>query len=548
MTTARLIFLSVILAWCLAPSAGGQGPSASGGPLDPLQAAFDVQHYELVLAVDPSQQSIGGTLTATLLTVAPLSSVRLHLDQALRVNAAEEAGKSLPFTHEEGLITVDLGRERASGETLVIKIAYAGKPRVAKNPPWDGGFTWATTKAGEPWVATSCQGEGADLWWPCKDHPSDEPAGFDLHISVPKPLVVASNGKLVKTTEKGSERTFHWRVTTPINNYGIALNIAPYVLIEDKLASVAGDTFPVVFYALPESEKKARKFLPEVKDHVHWFERNFGPYPFRGDKYGVAETPHLGMEHQTIIAYGNKFARDRHDYDWLHHHELSHEWWGNLVTARDWNDFWIHEGIGTYTQALYIEDLRGQDAYHQEMKKYRLTISGAKALAPREPKTTAQMYKGDNDLYYRGAWILHSLRSVIGRDALMLGLKRLAYPEEALEKKLGSDTCRFATTDDFTAAMEKASGRKLDWFVEVYLRSPGLPRLKERQVGGKLILNWVAPNDLPFPMPIDVRVGKKLVRLDMTDGRGELVVPEGAEVLIDPENWVLRGKKVKDGE
>ena len=341
--------------------------NTSGGALLDEQAAFDVLHYDLALDVDPDAQAISGTLIMTARVVAPAREIVLHLDQSLEVSgvsggvaaatdaAPEERAADLrtaKFRHEDGLIWIDSASFAAErGATFRVAVDYGGKPRVAQRPPWEGGFTWETTESGAHWIATSCQGEGADLWWPCKDHPSDKPDAFDLSFTVPEGLVVATNGRhLESVTEKG-RTTSRWRVTTPIANYTVALNVAPYVELTRTMQSVAGDEIPIHFWVLPENEEKGKAFLDEIVDHLRFFEETCGPYPFRGDKYGVVETPHLGMEHQSIIAYGNRYNGDPNfDYDWQHHHELAHEWWANLVTARDWADFWIHEGIGTATR------------------------------------------------------------------------------------------------------------------------------------------------------------------------------------------------------
>jgi aminopeptidase N len=240
--------------------------------------------------------------------------------------------------------------------------------------------------------------QGADLWWPCKDQPDDEADSVVINVTVPKPLVCASNGQLFGVYDAESTRTFTWSVTTPINTYGIALNIAPYETISRDYTSIAGDTFPVTYWVLPENLAKGKVLFEDNLKQMRGLEELFGPYPFRADKYGVAETPHLGMEHQTIIAYGNDYRGDLwgedRGYDELHLHEFAHEWWANLVTAKNWNDFWIHEGFASYAQALYAERVAGETAYFTEMQEQRRHANRA-AIAPREPRSTAEMYFGD---------------------------------------------------------------------------------------------------------------------------------------------------------
>ena len=303
--------LLVALAGCRAtPGHDLHDPYDSGGSLLPEQAAYDVISYDLAVEVFPDRKAIRGTLTATARVGSPISWFVLDLDPLLDVSSIEDAsgGGTLDFERRGGRLWIALGTTRQPGEMVAVKVAYGGTPREAKTPPWDGGFTWAKTPSGAHWIATTCQGEGADVWWPVKDHVSDEPDSMEIHITVPEPLVAASNGRLDRVEDhEDGRRTYHWRVSTPINAYNVALNIAPYETIEGELTSVAGETFAVTFWVLPEDVERGRVLFEEILAHLRFYEETVGPYPFRADKYGVAQTPHLGMEHQTIIAYGGKF-------------------------------------------------------------------------------------------------------------------------------------------------------------------------------------------------------------------------------------------------
>ena len=522
-------------------------PRASGGALLPEQAAIDVQHYGLTLSVDPKTRSINGTCSMRATALTAVADVALHLDDRLEVSGVSTKGESIPFEHKAGVVRAKLPQPIAEGEQVAVEISYGGQPRIAPRPPWDGGFTWKKTKSGQPWIATSCQGEGADLWWPCKDHPSDKPETMDLRISVPRDLVCASNGVLVSddVNEDGT-RTFHWTVKNPIANYCVALNIAPYVQLDRTYESVTGEKMPVVFYALPENAKKAEKFLPEVMDHLRHMEEVCGPYPFRNEKYGVAETPHLGMEHQTIIAYGNKYPQRREfDYDWLHHHEMCHEWWANLVTCRDWKDMWIHEGIGTYMQALYIESRRGPEAYKIEMGKKRRSLVNRGAVAPKATQDSKQIYFGSrsgNDIYYKGSWIMHSMRWVMGDKPFFEALRRMAYPDPAKEKVTDGTQVRFSDTDEIRRIAEKHHGASLQWFFDVYIHQPKLPKLDVKEVDGTLILTWEVPEGLPFPMPVPVEVAGDIRRVEMTHGSATIKLG-GKKYVIDPNRRILKHRE-----
>lgn len=545
--------IALLLAAALSPQ--DATPNTSGGELMEEQAAFDVLHYGLELEVDPESKSILGSLTMTARLVEATREIVLQLDPSLQVSRVlggriqEGEGELLPLGFQRTGGDIWIGSSAftdVEGEEFKVVVEYGGVPHEAERPPWEGGFTWSEAD-GQPWIATSCQGEGADLWWPCKDHPSDKPDSMDLIFTVPEGLVVATNGRRIGSSTIDGKTTSQWRVSTPIANYTVAFNAAPYVELVSSLESVAGDTFPVIFWVLPENKEKGEAFMAEILEHLRFFERVCGPYPFRGDKYGVVETPHLGMEHQSIIAYGNKYRGDPNfDYDWLHHHELAHEWWANLVTARDWADFWIHEGIGTYMQPLYLEERFGREAYQKKMKIDLLRVMNNAPVAPAPPRTSDSIYFSKTgsdapggDIYFKGSWVCHSLRWLLGDETFFKVLRRWAYPDPELEKTTDGSAVRFSDTDELLAIAEEVSGRKLGWFFEVYLRRGPLPVLVVERDGGTLSLRWEAPDALPFPMPVEVMVGGEARRVPMEGGQATLEVGE-AEVEVDPELRVLR--------
>jgi aminopeptidase N len=528
----------------------------SGGRILPEQAAFDVTYYELALRVDPAARTIAGTGTTVARFVQPARQLVLDLDTTFRVSEVAavdgDRPRALQWQRRGGRLWIDLGQQQAVGSTAAVRVSYSGAPRVAPMAPWEGGFVWTRTPSGAPWIATAVQGQGADVWWPVKDHVSDKPDSLSIRVTVPDGLVVASNGALrgVQSNADGT-RTYDWFVSTPISAYNVALNIAPYRTVEREFRSVTGETFPVTFYVLPEDEARGREFMDEIFAHLAFFEELLGPYPFRADKYGVAQTPHLGMEHQTIIAYGARFdpgamtGGRNWGFDALHHHELSHEWWGNLVTNADWKDMWLHEGFGTYMQALYAERLGGPAQYRAYLASDRRSISNRAPVAPREATTAGEIYfRSGSDIYGKGSWVLHSLRWVLGDDVFFRALRRMAYPEPALERVTDGGQVRFATTDDFLRIAESVSGQQLGWLFEVYLRQPELPRLVAERDGDRLSLSWQSPRGLPFPMPVEVEVDGARRRVAVpASGATSIEVPRGARVVVDPEDWVLRANQ-----
>jgi aminopeptidase N len=513
------------------------GSQNSGGTLSPQQAAYDVKFYDLNFSIFPEDSSIEAEAKVEAEIVSSLKTLVLDLDSRYSIQSINSIdGDELKFKHDTGKIYIEFHNHLNPGEQARVKINYSGKPRVAKRPPWDDGFTWKKSADGSPWIGVTCQGGGADIWWPCKDHPSDEPDSMRLSYTIPTGLFCASNGTLVEQNDnENGTATFIWFVSNPINNYGVSFNIGAYETITYNYESIAGVDIPVTIWVLPENMEKAKAHCPQFLDHLKFYEETCGPYPFRNEKYGVAESPYLGMEHQTIIANGNDYKNNEYGFDWLHHHELAHEWWGNMVTAKDWSDFWIHEGIGGYMQALYVEQKFGAAKYREYLLKWKL-FSNSKPIAARGKLTTEEAYFPD--MYRKGAWAIHTLRYLVGDDAFFKILRRWAYPNPELEKIVDGRQCRFATTDKFMMIAEDISGIKLDWFFEVYFRQASLPKLLAKQRSNKLILGWTTENNIKFPMPVEVKVGNEIVKLDMSKGTGKLEFKSGIKPEIDPNKWL----------
>jgi aminopeptidase N len=525
----------------------GNRPTATGGPLMFEQAAFDVQDYDITLDVDPKAKTIAGTTVMTAKTVIPTDVIVLDLDLPYTISKLTESGRNVKYERREGKIWIWFPMTKQVGDEIKTSITYAGTPRIAPNPPWVGGFMWKKTADGSDWISVALQNDGADLLFPCKDHPSDKAATSAMHVTVPDPLFAAGPGKLAGVKKNGnSTSTYNWRMTNPISNYSLVFNAAPYRTINDTYKSISGDTLPIVFYVLPEDYAKGPSLVAEQKKYLAFYEKYLGPYPFRTQKVGIVETPHLGMEHSTDIAYGNQFKYNADGTDWLLLHEFGHEWWANLVTASDWRDFWIHEGFQSYMDTLYQEHLHGKHAYLDAMKKRVRGLRNMQPVAPREPKIAYQVYmaepdylNSDGDIYGKGALVLHALRYLVGDDAFFRALHRMAYPTKEMEKYTDGRQERLVNTDDFLTIANEESKMDLSWFFELYLRQPKLPKLVTTTNGNTVNLRWETPSNLPFPMPIDVVVNGKPQRVEMKDGKGS-VRSTGAAPVVDPDGWVLK--------
>ena len=555
--------LTLLLSLATGPALA-QPALTSGGVLPTEQAAYDVGYYALDLAIQPADSTIEGTLTVQARIVAPTDYVLFDLDDALTVHQVEEVAEvraagsdtweemtlARPFEHSRGRVRVELGSTAQPGQRLRLRFHYGGRPRVAPRPPWDGGFTWERTEDGSPWVAVSCQLQGADLWWPTKDHPSDEPDSVRIALTVPDDLRAISNGRWEGRTDNGDgTATERWLVTTPINNYGVSFGVGPYETIERAYASPTGYTMPVRLFVLPENRADGERQLPGFLDALAFLERTYGPYAWRADGYKVLQTPYLGMEHQSLVAYGSDWQDNAYGFDWLHFHELAHEWWANLVTAPDWRDFWVHESFASYSEALYAEDLArragedGEAAYLSYMQRSRGRGLHAIPVAPAEPRSTAQMYalpdgRSNGDIYGKGAQVLHTLRFLMDDDErFFAALRAIPYPDPALEEVTDGAQARFAGLADVERAFSHVARRDLSAYFETYLRHAALPVLS-RQPDGHL--QWSLADGLDasaFELPVEVEIGGETVRLAMPGGRSERPVPEDA--VLDPKGRIL---------
>ena len=510
------------------------------------QLAMQFDKADLSIRVIPETKTIDAVAVLDFTAIAPLAAVVVELDTLLPVSSVQVDGRDVPaggWSNPEGRLTIPLDRPRAVGETVTVRIAYAGAPRVAPNAPWDGGFVWGATADGTPWIATAVQPEGCDLFWPCIDHPLAEPKRVDLHITVPSNLSAPSNGRFMGTVDHGDGwTTWNWSAANP-NTYAIALNIGPYEEVRADYQSRFGNVIPMSYWHLRSDDPaKVAALFAQFTPMIDFFEATIGPYPFGDEKIGVVATPHLGMEHQTINAYGNAYQLDGKGYDWLLHHELAHEWFGNQMTNRNADDMWLHEGLGTYMQPLYLRWLHGERFMQVELQDHRRALINRFPVVSGAERSGDEVYTGEVgpglDLYYKGSLIAHSLRMLIGDEAFFRSLTRLVYGTAT--PRPGEFTTRYGTTDEFLAIVNDEAGDDLTWFFHGYLYQAALPDLRQTRKGDRLDLEWVTGDGAAFPMPVEVEIDGHRQTVEMPGGRGRFDAPVGAHVLIDPDNKVLR--------
>ena len=555
----------------------------AGGNLSSEQAAYDVRHYDLDLKVDVDRRSISGTVTVKAKILSPLKVFVLDLDASYKVSEVSILSKidekNLKFQHkdiqkpegdgkqesaleffgfrpfQDSQLWIKLDREYTKGEVVEISVTYRGTPPVASNPPFGSGFIWSKTEEGKPWIGTVVFFEGADVWWPVKDHPSDKPEeGVTLKFTTIDGLEVISNGRSMgKTHNADGTATHHSRVTTPIDAYNVTFNAGPYQKIQTNYQSVSGRSFPVSYWAVPENFQEAKRLFPQIIQNLNFLEMQLGPYPFQADKLDFLYTPHMGMEHQTVVAYNPKILQEVfgqgvniiHGHHMTLFHELAHQWWGNLVSASDWRDIWLQESIAVYMEPLYMERLYGKQAYHEYIhRRSRGAITDSSIVASVESTVAAAFTFKDPPIHFaKGNLMLHSLRYLLGDDVFFKFLRYVNYPNRDAKDIQKMSQGRSISSAEFAALASEVSERDLDWFFDLYLRRPELPELLLKDQGNQLLIEWQVPKGLVFPMPIEIVHNGKACRIAMPNGKATIAKQPTDQILVDPDFWVLRKEK-----
>ena len=512
----------------------------------PEQLAMRFDKADLTIKVIPDDKAIDAVAVLDFTAMAPLDALVVELDTLFTISAISVDGAAVPvdrWSNPEGRLTVRLAEPLAAGQSTSLRIAYAGQPHVAVRAPWDGGFVWSTAPGGEPWIATAVQLEGCDLIWPCIDNSNAEPGLVDLHITVPSNLSAPANGVFKGKTDHGDGwTTWDWSIKNP-NIYAVSLTVGPYEEVKADYQSRFGNVIPMHFWHLKSDDPaQVQALFSEFPKILEFFEATVGPYPFGDEKMGVVETPHKGMEHQTINAYGNNFVLDGSGYDDLLQHEFAHEWFANQLTNHNADDMWLHEGLGSYMQPLYARWLNGERYMQDELAAQRQGVANRNAVVSRTNRTVDDVYTGPDgpggDIYVKGSLIAHSLRMLIGDEDFYEALTTLVYGRP--DPRPGNFVPVIRSTPDFLAIVNAVTGKDYGWFFHTYLYQADLPVLKQTRQDDRLLLEWTTADGSPFPMPVEVEIDGRVQTVAMTDGRGEIAAPAGRHVLVDPFNKVLR--------
>ncbi len=501
------------------------------GMLRPERTCYDVTFYDLNIDLDVPNKSIAGYVEIDYDVKADFYTLQIDLFRNMDIDRILHNGKELQYKRNEDAVFVRFPQKQTKGKSDKIRVYYHGSPRKAKNPPWDGGFIWRRDKNGDPWVQVACEGLGASVWWPNKDHLSDEPDSMAITVGVPADLMCVSNGNLREKENKGKLTRYHWFVSYPINNYNVTLNVGKYAHFKEYFTSFSGEKLDLDYYVMPEHLEKAKKHFEQVKPMLGCYERYFGKYPFWKDGYALVETSYLGMEHQGAIAYGNRYMRGYlggmvpkdMNWDFIIIHESGHEYFGNCISVDDHAEMWIHEGFTTYLEALYVECMYDYDrSIDYLLSQKRMIMNRVPILGPRDVNWDKW---GDSDNYFKGAWVLHTLRNTINNDAKWFDLLKQFYKKHYLG---------IVNSKDFIDFVNEYTGRDYTTFFEQYLTYPSIPTLEYRlkKKRNKVVVEYRWNADVKdFKMP--VKVG--------SEGHYVIIMPSDEWQMI-----TLRGIKPAD--
>jgi aminopeptidase N len=475
------------------------------GSITKERAWWDLKYYHLDIKVNPADSTITGSNTIRYKVLTPSNRMQIDLQEPLKIFKVTQDGKEVKYQRDGSVFYIDLVDPKNPSEIKEITVFYGGKPKIAVNPPWDGGITWKKDANGKPFIASSCQGLGASVWWPNKDHMYDEVDDMLISVNVPKNLTDVSNGRLQSLIDlKDGTRTFNWYVSNPINNYGVNINIGDYVSFSEVFKGEKGD-LDCDYYVLRDNLAKAKLHFKQVPQMLKAFEHWFGPYPFYEDSYKLVEAPYLGMEHQSSITYGNGYqngylGRDRSGsswgskFDYIIIHESGHEWFANNITYKDIADMWIHESFTCYSENLFVEYYYGKEAGAAYVRGQRSEIQNKSQMIGKY-----DVNREGADMYNKGANMIHTIRQIVNDDekwrTILRGLNSTFYHQTV-------------TTKQIEAFLSKAVGLDLAPFFNQYLRDIRMPTFEYKFKDNILSYRWT--NCVPsFNIPVKVAMNGK---------------------------------------
>ncbi|NOT37911.1 MAG: M1 family metallopeptidase [Saprospiraceae bacterium] len=473
---------------------------------------FDVTHYDLHVKINPDKKFIEGYNTISYVGKTDCNELQVDLFENMKILSIKAGSTNLKYRRIFDAIFIDYPIRLDKKDKITIE--FEGNPIVAKNAPWDGGFVFSKDQNGDHWIGVACEGTGASLWWPNKDHLSEEPQNMDIYVTAPKGYMAISNGKLIDEQKSGKNNTtYHWHVSYPINNYNVTVYIGKYTHFTEEMKTLSNEKLMLNYYVLQYNLDKAKTHFEQTKKMLESFDNYCGTYPFINDGYSLVEAPYLGMEHQSAIAYGNEFLRgykgeripDHLHFDFIILHESGHEYWGNSVSCTDHSEMWIHEGFTTYMESLYVEYMYGKEEGLKYLEYQKPFIkNNAPLLGPKDVNFDGN----SSDIYYKGAWILQTLRKSLSNDTLFFKIFKGFYDKH----KYG-----FATTMDFVDYVNLSSGFDYSAFFRQYLKHKPLPKLiykiGHRDNYTSILYKWDCLES-QFTFPVEFELDGKKIRLE----------------------------------
>ena len=533
--------LAILMIWQRADAQKFSRQDSLKGSITAERAWWNLLHYDLEVEVDPEGQFLSGVNKIRFEVLAADSVMQLDLREPMKVEEIKFGDQALDVKRDGEVFYVSFPNSLNEGESLEIDVHFKGRPKESIKPPWDGGFIWSKDRNKKDFVANAVQLIGPSAWFPSKDHPYDEPdQGIDLKIICPSDLIAVGNGRLIEKKEQDGEKTlYHWRVTQPINSYGINISLGDYVHFGETYAGKNGE-LSCDYYVLPYNLDRAREQFKQVPMMLEAFEYWFGPYPFYEDGFKLIEVPYLGMEHQSAVTYGNDYENGYMGgdlsstgwglkFDFIIIHESGHEWFANSITNSDVADMWIHEGFANYSETLYLDYHFGTAAGNEYLIGVRELISNEYPIIGEYGVNS----HGSNDMYYKGGAMIHTLRQMINDDEafrkLLIGMNR-----EFFHKTISS-----RQVEEFIAS---ETGLDLGPFFEQYLRTTKVPRFQYRIQGDKLTYRFKNVVE-GFHMPLRVFIDEKEQWIHPNEQWQELsTVSDIQSVRVDPNFYVRVAK------
>lgn len=511
------------------------------GAITPERAWWDLTHYSLEIEIDPKQKTFTGSNRISYRVIETNDVMQIDLQPPLKITKIIQDGNDLSFQSNGNAHFIQLPGKQEVGNLKELTVFYEGTPHEAIRPPWDGGITWSEDENEMPFIASSCQGIGASIWWPCKDHMYDEPDSMTIKVTVPEDLMAVANGRLrdTKRNRRTKTKSYEWFVSSPIANYTVNVNVGDYAHFDETYKGENGD-LDMDYYVLKENLEKAKVQFKDARRTLEALEHWFGPYPFYKDGFKLVEVPYLGMEHQSSVTYGNGYANgyrgtDLSDtgwglkFDFVIIHEMGHEWFANSITYSDIADMWIHESFTNYSESLFLEYHYGMEAGRSYVRGTRERIANDKPIIGPYGVNT----RGSSDMYYKGGNILNMLRSIVDNDEQWRNILR------GLNEKYFHQVVQ---TDEIENYISKHADIDLSKFFDQYLRDHRIPILEYHFKEGNLNYRWSNCREA-FDMPVDVSIGNQRIRIEPSTNWNSVAMEEGL-VTVD-ENYYVSSFLIK---